>query len=400
MPAYQPLSDTQLDQMLGPIALYPDPLIAEILPASTFPTQIVLADRYVIGGGDASQISQQPWDASVQAVARYPIVLKWMDDNLNETTELGQAFLNQQQAVMASIQRLRATASKLGNLQSTPQQQVTNDGGDVEIDPADDQEMYVPVYQPDQVYYDQGVGGSPFITFGIGYPFGDWMDNDFDWGNNNLIYWNQGYSRPANWWHQPRGQRDTAHTSAWHPSNHSGAGAANRGDRGWGNAPSPAAGRGESAFTGAEPAASRSAPGATRRESAFTGAEQAATRSAPGATVANRGVQGWGNAPAPAAVRQEQTRQVPQQAEHANAVPRTASAPVEHAAPISRPEANGALIGVQSTHETKTYSDRGQQSMHAAARSAPASHSAPAASHSGGGGGGGHVGGGGGGGRK
>ena len=119
MPAYQPLSDAQLDQLLGPIALYPDPLIAEILPASTFPTQIVLADRYVSGGGDPNQIDQQPWDASVQALARYPNVLKWMDDNLNWTTELGQAFLNQQQDVMNSIQRLRQSAYNLSNLQST-----------------------------------------------------------------------------------------------------------------------------------------------------------------------------------------------------------------------------------------------------------------------------------------
>jgi hypothetical protein len=137
MPANQPLSDAQLDQLLGPIALYPDPLIAQILPASTLPTQIVLADRYVTGGGDPNQIDQQPWDASVQAVARYPNVLKWMDDNLNWTTELGQAFLNQQPAVMASIQRLRASASKLGNLQSTPQQQVIAEGSDIEIVPVD-----------------------------------------------------------------------------------------------------------------------------------------------------------------------------------------------------------------------------------------------------------------------
>ena len=80
MSAYQPLTAAQLDQLLGPIALYPDPLIAQILPASTLPAQIVLADRYVIGGGDPSQIGQQPWDASVQAMARYTNVLKWMDE--------------------------------------------------------------------------------------------------------------------------------------------------------------------------------------------------------------------------------------------------------------------------------------------------------------------------------
>src|SRR5450631_4021238 len=99
MPAYQPLSDAQLDQLLGPIALYPDPLIAQILPASTLPTQIVLADRYVSGGGDPNQIDQQPWDASIKALARYPNVLQWMDQNLDWTTELGQAFLYQQQDV-------------------------------------------------------------------------------------------------------------------------------------------------------------------------------------------------------------------------------------------------------------------------------------------------------------
>ncbi|MGO9477660.1 MAG: DUF3300 domain-containing protein, partial [Limisphaerales bacterium] len=115
MAAYQPLSYQQLDQLLGPIALYPDPLIAQILPASTLPTQIVLADRYVSGGGDPNQIDQQPWDPSVQALARYPEILKWMDDNLNWTTDLGQTFLNQQQEVMESIQRLRQSASNLGN---------------------------------------------------------------------------------------------------------------------------------------------------------------------------------------------------------------------------------------------------------------------------------------------
>jgi hypothetical protein len=101
--AYQPLPAAQLDQLLGPIALYPDPLIAEILPASTLPTQIVLADRYVNGGGDPNQIDQQAWDASVQAMARYTNVLKWMDDNLTWTTALGQAFINQQPDVMTFV---------------------------------------------------------------------------------------------------------------------------------------------------------------------------------------------------------------------------------------------------------------------------------------------------------
>ena len=202
-----------LDQLLGPIALYPDPLIAQILPASTLPTQIVLADRYVSGGGDPNQIDQQPWDASVQALARYPDVLKWMDDNLDWTTEVGQAFLNQQQDVMDSIQRLRQSAYNIGNLQSTPQQQVVDDGGDIEIVPADPQVIYVPVYQPDQVYYQSGFG----ITFGVGFPIGAWLDCDFDWGNHHLIVWDRDHPRPADWWHEPPRQRNTGHATVWRP---------------------------------------------------------------------------------------------------------------------------------------------------------------------------------------
>jgi hypothetical protein len=333
MPAYQALSAAQLDQLLGPIALYPDPLIAEILPASTLPTQIVLADRYITGGGDPNQIGQQPWDASVQAVARYPSVLKWMDDNLNWTTQAGQVFLNQQPDVMNSIQRLRATASKLGNLQSSPQQQVIADGSDIEIVPADPQVIYVPVYQPDQVYYDAPYG-APFITFGIGWPFGFWMDYDCNWGGGNLIFWGHGYSRPANWWHESSRQRDMGHTGVWRSDYHPGAVAANRGDRGYG-----------------------------------------------GSTLSR--------AATPAAIRQKLAHPAAQQTEHSVNGSRSAAAPAERAAPTSRPESNGAFIGIQNSQETRNYSNRGQQSMQAVPRSAPVSRPAPS------GGGGGHVSGGG-----
>jgi hypothetical protein len=339
MPAYQALPAAQLDQLLGPIALYPDPLIAEILPASTFPTQIVLADRYITGGGDPNQIGQQPWDASVQAVARYPSVLKWMDDNLNWTTQAGQAFLNQQPDVMSSIQRLRATASKLGNLQSSPQQQVIADGSDLEIVPADPQVIYVPVYQPDQVYYDTPYG-APFISFGIGWPFGLWMDYDCDWGAGNLIFWGNGYSRPANWWHESSRQRDMGHTGVWRADYHPGAVAFNRGDRGYGG------------------------------------------------SAISRLV-------SPSVIRQGLARPAPQNIEHSTGIYRPTPAPDEHAAGFNRPESNGAFIGVQSSSDTRNYSNRGQQSMQSFTRSAPDSR--PAQSGGGGhvGGGAGHVGGGG-----
>jgi hypothetical protein len=343
MPADQPLSYQQLDQLLGPIALYPDPLIAQILPASTLPAQIVLANRYVSGGGDPNQIDQQPWDPSVQALARYPNVLKWMDDNLNWTMELGQAFLNQQQEVMESIQRLRQSASNVGNLQSTPQQQVINDGGDIEIVPADPQVIYVPVYQPDQVYY-QTCYGMPFISFGIGWPIGLWLNCDFDWGHHNLISWGRDHPRPANWWHEPPRQRDMGHTSVWRSNNHPGAVAVNRGDRGY------------------------SIP--HNQPVVATIGRSVSDSVAPRRT------------PAPAAHPEAlATRSIP--------VTRPAPAPVEHSASISRPASTSAFTGIQSSRDTKTYSNRGQQSMQTVTHSEPVSRPAPAMS-SGGGGGGGH----------
>ncbi len=358
MPAYQALPTAQLDQLLGPIALYPDPLIAEILPASTLPAQIVLANRYVTGGGDPNQIDQQPWDASVQALARYPSVLKWMDDNLNWTVQMGQAFLNQQPDVMNSIQRLRATASKLGNLQSTPQQQVITDGSDIEIVPADPQVIYVPVYQPDQVYYD-AYSDSPFITFGIGWPFGLWMDNDCNWGGRNLIFWGRGHPRPANWWHEPSRRRDMGHTGVWQADHHPGAVAANRGDRGYGgNTPSRAA-----------------TPAAIPEQLAHP-AEQRADH--PAAQEAEH----------PVAHQPERPAAQPERPVN---IPRPAPAPVERTAPVSRPESNGAFIGIQNSQETRNYSNRGQQSMQSVPHSAPAPRPAPSG---GGGSSGGHGGGG------
>ncbi|MGA2281556.1 MAG: DUF3300 domain-containing protein [Verrucomicrobiota bacterium] len=342
MAAYQPLSYQQLDQLLGPIALYPDPLIAQILPASTLPTQVVLADRYVSGGGDPNQIDQQPWDASIQALARYPNVLKWMDDNLNWTTELGQAFLNQQQDVMDSIQRLRQSASNVGNLQSTPQQQVINDGGYIEIVPAEPQVIYVPVYQPDQVYY-QTDYGPPFITFGIGWPIGLWLNCDFDWGHHNIIVWGHDHPRPSNWWHEPPRQRNTGHTTVWHPDHRPGAVGMNRGDRGY-NVPHNQPVVGTVGRSMSDSAAPRRTPTPAARP------EAPATRAS-------------------------------------TPVARTAPAPVEHSTSIGRPASTSAFIGIQSSRDTKTYSDRGQQSIQTITHSAPVSRPAPAMPSGGGGGG-------------
>ncbi|HLX72591.1 MAG TPA: DUF3300 domain-containing protein [Verrucomicrobiae bacterium] len=361
-PAYQPLSPDELDQMLGPIALYPDPLISEILPAATFPTQIVMADRYLSGGGDPNAVDQSPpWDASVQALTHYPTVLQWMDNNLQWTTEVGQAFLNQQQDVMDSIQRLRRDAYNMGNLQSTPQQQVVDDGGDIEILPTDDNNVYLPDYQPSAIYYQAGYP----ITFGAAFPIGVWLSGDFDWHHHHLVFWDHDHPRPHGWWHEQPLRRDAdlaSHATVWHPDNHPRTSAAGGNDRGWDNR---------------APAANRAMP--PRNFTPPTRVEH----------------------PTPAPVVHPQPAPVNRGGPAGGA--HSENPPAEHYG-VTRSTSTGAYIGVESSRDTRAYSERGQQSMQTVTRSEPVSRSAPAApaSHpapsSGGGGGGGRSGGGGGGG--
>lgn len=341
-PMYQPLSADQLNQLLGPIALYPDPLIAQLLPAATFPSEIVEADRYLSSGGDPNAADAQPWDASVQAMTRFPNVLQWMDQNLDWTTELGQAFLNQQQDVMNAIQVLRQSAYNLGNLQSTPQEQVINDGGYIEIVPADPQVIYVPVYQPDQVFY-VACGGVPFITFGVACAIGPWFAWDFDWGHHDLVYWGRGHARPAGWWHQPWRNRDMGHVTVWRPSYHPGAAVIGRGDRGYGETPMVVT-------------ANRRIPVPTPRNEAHNDIHE--------------------------------VRQPAMPAHPAPTVEHFTPAPVEHSQPVNHAEPNGAFIGIQSSQDTRAYSARGQQSVQAVNHAAPSPHSEPRPAPSSGGGGG------------
>lgn len=216
-PTGQLLSAAQLDQMLGPIALYPDPLIAQILPACTQPAQIAIAFTFVNSGGDPNAIDQQNWDPSIKAVAHYPDVLKMLNDDLSWSIQLGQAYVNQPADVMSSIQRLRAQAQQLGNLQNIPQDNIVSDDGDIEILPSDPDMLYVPEYDPSLIFYTPCYGRS-FITFGGGFRVGGWLDHDFDWHGRRLITWGAGHPRPANWWHAtPAARRElVSRAPAWH----------------------------------------------------------------------------------------------------------------------------------------------------------------------------------------
>jgi hypothetical protein len=154
----QPLTPDQLSQLVAPIALYPDALVAQILAASTYPTQIVEADRWRSSQGNANpqqianEANDQNWDPSVKALTAFPTVLAQLDKNLDWTTNLGNAYYNQPQDVMDAVQAMRHRAESSGNLKSTPQETVSSSNNTIVIAPATPTMVYVPAYNPWVVY--------------------------------------------------------------------------------------------------------------------------------------------------------------------------------------------------------------------------------------------------------
>jgi hypothetical protein len=203
------LTVAQYDQLLAPVALYPDQLLAQILTAATYPLEVVEADRWVQtpdnGALQGEQLNaalaQQPWDPSVKSLVPFPQILKMMDDNLGWTEQLGDAFLANEAAVMDAVQRLRHRSQAAGTLQSNAQEIVTSEGSDIAIEPSSAEEVYVPVYDPDLVYGDwpyadyppyyfpgyfdvEVVGGFGWFGFGINVPLWGW--GHWDWRHHRI----------------------------------------------------------------------------------------------------------------------------------------------------------------------------------------------------------------------
>ena len=206
------LSPGQLDSLVAPLALYPDPILSQVLVASTYPLQIVQAERWLqqhsslTGKALAGAAAQQPWDASVQALVMVPDVLKRLNQNINWASDLGNAVLAQQDGVMQAIQRMRQRAQQSGALQSTPQQTVAtgtaNGQSYITIQPAAPEVVYVPQYNPEAVwgasaypypslYYPPGLG---LLTWGTGFALGaiwggSWNNWGWNagWGSNNIF---------------------------------------------------------------------------------------------------------------------------------------------------------------------------------------------------------------------
>src|SRR5437879_3270512 len=206
-------SSQELQQLVAPIALYPDALVAQVLAASTYPAEIVEADRWMQSHSNlkgeelTKEVDKQSWDASVKALTQFPSVLESMDKNLSWTSSLGDAYANQQQDVTDAVQVMRQQAHKAGRLNSNEQEKVTTQGNTIIIEPANPEVVYVPAYDPWLVYGEPIVayaGWYPVpgiflagagIGFGIGFGVGffggygwGWHHWGYDWHGRTVIY--------------------------------------------------------------------------------------------------------------------------------------------------------------------------------------------------------------------
>lgn len=206
-----PETTAQLEQLVAPIALYPDELVAQILAASTYPTQIVEADRWLQRNSTlqdeqfAAAVDRQNWDPSVKALTAFPSVVSNLDKNLSWTRALGEAYVDRQQDVLDAVQVMRRRAQDAGNLQSTLEQRVSTQGSTIIIEPAISDTCYLPVYDPSLVYgapigvypgyiYDPWYGG-PYIAFGPAIGLGffgrfgwGWPAWGFNWSRRVVVF--------------------------------------------------------------------------------------------------------------------------------------------------------------------------------------------------------------------
>jgi len=239
--AYENFSREELAQMLAPVALYPDTLLSQILMASTYPIEVIEADRWVSNypwlKGDALDraLLEMDWDPSVKAICHFPSILALMSERIAETTDLGNAFLAQEAEVMAMVQELRATAYAQGNLSTNAQQVVVVERETIIIQPVNPRVVYVPYYDPFHVYgswwypaYPPYYWGPPGVSVvGISYwpgiyfsfAFGSW--STFDWHSHTIfidvhkrpkfVRHDRWVAKPGKWQHAPVHRRGVAY---------------------------------------------------------------------------------------------------------------------------------------------------------------------------------------------
>lgn len=200
---YVPLNMDDLENLAGPVALYPDAVLAQLLTACTYPADVVAAAQWLDAGNNPDTVDSQPWDDSVKGMVRFPDILHYMASNADWMNAIGDAFLNQQSDLMTAVQNLRAEAYADGNLVSNEDQQVIEDGNIIQIIPANPDTIYIPVYDPTVIYVARPyVAGRPWpslLRFDQGYRVGAWLNHDLDWIDHRVYVGNWGANRP--WWH-------------------------------------------------------------------------------------------------------------------------------------------------------------------------------------------------------
>jgi hypothetical protein len=208
------LPPDQVDNLVAPIALYPDPLLGQVLAASTYPLELIEADQFVQRNGNLhgqdlmNAAREQNWDPSVQALVAFPDVLTLLTSEVRWTTDLGNAFLAQQQDVMAAVQRMRGRAQSNGRLASSPQQTVSNETQNgqsaVEIEPANPDFIDVPNYNPDYVWGPPAAGDYPPLwyppdAYGFGFDPGIYLGGFFPGWGLGLGGWGLGWGWGCGW---------------------------------------------------------------------------------------------------------------------------------------------------------------------------------------------------------
>jgi hypothetical protein len=307
------IPNDQLDSLVAPIALYPDPLLAQILAASTYPLEIAQLEQWLKRNPNlkqdalAKEVAKQPWDSSVQGLAIYPELVTRLSENIAWTMDLGNAFLGQQSDVLAAVQRMRAKAQSKGTLKTTEQQTVETEpveGGVkvITIEPTNPQYAYVPSYDMSVVYgppiypwppyYYPGYAPGMGLAFGTGIILGaawanhwgdcDWHHggdvtinnkNNFNRNNiNNINGGNRNQTGGGKWQHNPShrggapyGDRGTANKYGGRARQQPAGGAANRGGSLAGNRPGGASGVAGGAGSGTRPNGGPGGSGAANR---------------------------------------------------------------------------------------------------------------------------------------
>ncbi|MBX3174967.1 MAG: DUF3300 domain-containing protein [Gemmatimonadaceae bacterium] len=188
--ADDPWTSEELENLLAPVALYPDPILAQVLVAATYPDQIRAAAAYVERYGTAG-LDEQPWEISVKAVAHYKPVLNLMAEGEDWTIALGQAYATQPQDVMDAVQGLRRMANAQGNLVTDERQRVVVEREVIRIEPAQPRVIYVPTYDPAVVYFRPiyvAQAHPSYWSWGVSWPVGVWLTYDFDWYSHRVYH--------------------------------------------------------------------------------------------------------------------------------------------------------------------------------------------------------------------